>query len=104
MTQTSDAGRICWPDFCERYGENALKGSVEPGDVWTTKWGVKQFGWTATCRKTGCEHIWCVYVQQGGNGLSAPKCDHSSGEKVDRVRVYADDPVIRRCQSKKHWP
>jgi hypothetical protein len=33
MTQTSDTARSWWPDFRERYGENALKGSVEPDDV-----------------------------------------------------------------------
>ncbi len=102
MTKKSDTARRFWPDFRERYGIRELKGSEEPHDVWTTKWGVKQFGWPATCPEKGCGKVWCVYVQKDGKGLNTPRCSHSPGKHGRKV--YADDPVIRKCQSKKHWP
>ena len=102
MTRKANIARQFWPDFRERYGLRELKGAAEPADVLTTKWGATEFGWTAVCSEKSGGNVWCVYVQKDGKGLHTPRCSHCPGKTG--VRVYATDPVIRKCQSKTHWP
>jgi hypothetical protein len=99
LTTISNIAEQTWPRLREVSKVYKEEGYMSPTKLWTTKWGVHQFGWSATCRTKGCGEVWCVSIAQAGNGLSVPRCCNPDGGTGRRV--HADNACIAKYEQKK---
>lgn len=96
MARASERNRTVLDNFIEEIGMDQDPRYVPPTAVYTTIWGVDQYGWSGTC--SVCKAVWCVRgVIQDKSGLRFPECRNKGHS---RTRVYADNAYI--CSFQKH--